>query len=491
MPKNRTRRAGILGRAAAGLIVAAGFVLLAAPAQPAAAAAITFASQPTHEILLSTGQTVKVEILKESDSEVEVNLFVGSMSAPRTYQRSEIVSITEIGQSTAGAAAPTKSTKTTRASKSGENIPDNALRVYVMELGGRFGWDVSYTPVNDALEKAREMNADVIIVKCNADWKQLEGFVEEKGDDQGEFEEYSIAEAIHPAFTSEMRAKWEKQPQVVFWVERAMSGMAFLPLVKNDIYFTSDGRMGGVGGLDELFGNMGDEVVRDKQKSLREAYVKGMAIEGGHDPKIVEAMIKKSYVLSYRIENGKPVYLVGEEPGWILLTDDGQDERADTNSDLVRGLGNDSLTLTSDLAYKLQISKGTADSLDDLLFQMGIEDRAYVLDDKDEDGETDAARRELDSWSTGIERAAQKLRRLQFDLGNVQERQMRNDPDGSKARNAARAQRTRIINEAIALLNKYGEVLDPGNQFRNQLELQRQQIENEKRLERTRGGGGG
>src|SRR5690606_8060666 len=98
--------------------------------------------------------------------------------------------------------------------------------------------------------------------------KQLEGFVEEKADDQGEFEEYSIAEAIHPAFTSEMRAKWEKQPQVVFWVERAMSGMAFLPLVKNDIYFTSDGRMGGVGGLDELFGSMGDEVVRDKQKSL-------------------------------------------------------------------------------------------------------------------------------------------------------------------------------------------------------------------------------
>src|SRR5688572_32672684 len=44
-------------------------------------------------------------------------------------------------------------------------------------------------------------------------------------------------------------------------------------------------------------------------------------------------------------------------------------------------------------------------TLDDLLFQMGIEDRAYVLDDKDEDGETDAARRELDSWSTGIERA--------------------------------------------------------------------------------------
>ena len=96
------------------------------------------------------------------------------------------------------------------------------------------------------------------------------------------------------------------------------------------------------------------------------------------------------------------------------------------------------------------------------------------------------ARYELDKWSTGLERADQKLQRLQFDLANVQPREMRNDPDGSKSRNAARAQRTRLINEAIALLNKYGEVLDPNEQNRVQLELMRTQIENEKRLERTR-----
>ena len=207
-------------------------------------------------------------------------------------------------------------------------------------------------------------------------------------------------------------------------------------------------------------------------------------------PLVVRAMVKKSMVLSYRIENGKPVYLEGEEPGWTLLTDDGKDERQDTDSDLVRGLGNDSLTLNADLAYKLQLSKGTADTLDDLLLQMGIEDRAYVMNDEDSNDLTDAAERELNDWSTGIERADQKLRRLRFDLDNVQVREVRNDPDGSKARNAARGQRTKLINEAIALLNKYGEVLDPGEQFRVQLELMRQQIENEKRLERTRGGGG-
>lgn len=484
-----TRSAGkntLMSLAAGALVLSAG---LALPGVASAKAYTLVSAEPTHEILLTSGQTVKVEILKETDKEIQVNVFVGGMSAPRTYARSEIISITELGHSPEAAAKPAEAGPA-RAAKTDEAIPENALKVYVMELEGQFGRDVSYTPVRDAVEKAREMNADVIVVKCNANWRELEGFTDEKTDDQGQFEEYRIAEAIHPVFTSEMRAKWQKQPQIVFWVECAMSGMAFLPLIKNDIYFTSDGRMGGVGTLDELFGSTGDEVVRDKQKSLRQAYVEGMAIEGGHNPIIVRAMTKKSVVLSYRLENGKPVYLEGEEPGWILLTDDGKDERQDTDKDLVRGLGNDALTLTADLAAKLQLSKGTADTLDDLFFQMGIEDRAYVLNDEDDDGETDAARRTLDDWSTGLERAIQKLRRLQFDLANVQERPQRNDPDGSKARNAARGQRTKLINEAIALLNKYGEVLDPGGQARANLEIQRQAIENEKRREQVDRGRG-
>jgi len=187
-----------------------------------------------------------------------------------------------------------------------------------------------------------------------------------------------------------------------------------------------------------------------------------------------------------------PVYLEGEAPGgWILLTDDGKDENADTDHDIVRNLGNDALTFNADLAYKLQLSKGTADTLDDLFFEMGIEDRAVVIGDEDDDGEADAARYELDKWSEGITRALRRLRRLQFDIANVEVREQRNDDDGSKARNAARGQRIRLINQGIALLNKYGEVLDPGEQIRVNFELQKQQIDNERRLENIRRRGPG
>lgn len=473
-----------LTRAAALTVGLAGLALPAAPALAELgtnpAIHVVFA-EPTHELLLTTGKTVQVEILEENDREVKTVLHVGTMSAPKTYLRSEIISISEITDSAPGAEAANANENYTRASD--EAIPEDALRVYVMELNGRFGWDISKTPVQSAVERAREMNADIIVVKCNNHWKQNEVFDDEMYDDQGEFE-YNTAEKIQPVFTSELRAKWEKEPKVVFWVDRAMSGMAFLPLVNPTIYFTSDGRLGGAEGLEGFYGSTGDEVVRDKLESAMGGHIRGMAIAGGYDPKLIDAMTKKSYVLSYKIENGKPVYLEGEAPGdWILLTDDGEGENADTDRQLVRNEGNDALTFDADLAYKLGVSKGTADTLEDLFFEMGIEDRAHVLNDDDDDGESDAARRELDRWSEGIERALRRLRRLQDDIANVQVREMRNDPDGSKARNAARGQRIRLLNEGIQLLNRYGEVLDPNEQVRVNFELQKQQIENERRID--------
>lgn len=480
-----------LAKAAALTMGVAGLALTAAPAAAAAPdLAMSFAAEPTHEILLTTGQAVKVEIVKENDSEVETVLWVGTMSAKKTYQRSEIISITELSQTVE--ASSTSAGTFERTEKGESEIPENATRVFVMNLEGVFGWDISKTPVKKALDEAREMNADVIVVKCNNNWKRFAGFDEERYDDEGSVQQFSTAQDIATVFSEEMRAEWADQPQVVFWIDRAMSGMAFLPLIKEDIYFTSEGRLGGVGNLEGLFDGVGDTAPQKKQESLRRGRMEGMAIEGGHDFRLVRAMVEKSYVLSYKIQNGEAVLLEGEAPGgWNLMTDDGEGENQDTDVDMARNLGNDSLTFDSDLAYKVGFSKGTADDLDDLFFEMGIEDTAYVLDDADEDSQSDAAAREMTRWSEGVVRADRKLARLQYDIANVQVRQMRNDPDGSKARNAARGQQKRLISEAIRLLNQYGEVLDPGEQIRSQLEIMKQQLENEGRLENLNRRGNG
>lgn len=452
------------------------------------------AAEPTHEILLSNGNTVKIEIVSETDAQVEAKVYFGQMSAPRTFQRSEIIALTPLDASSAP--ADDAATRPVEIASNSDALPADALKTFVIELDGNFGWDITYTPVKKAMEAAREADADVVVVKFNNNWRAInEDFTNERFDDEGQFDEFSTAEKIEPVFTSELQADWPKQPRVVFWVERAMSGMAFLPLLKNDVYFTSDGRMGGVGNLDTMFGSTGDEVVRDKQESLRRARAEGWTITGGHDPAILRAMTSESIELWYKVEFGQPVFFetitgeVPEGPGWTQLTDDGQGENEDTDRQIVRGEANDTLTLDSDIAQNIGFSRGTVDTLDDLFFMLGIEDRAVVIGDADGSGLSDAAERALDGWSDGLIRAWRKVRRLEQDIADIRPPQIRNDPGGQRARNAVRAQQKRLIENAIRLLTQYAEVLDPNEQGRAGLALRLQDIENQIRRERVGPGG--
>ena len=73
----------------------------------AAAVALGAAAEPTHELLLTNGDTVKVEILEETETTVKVNIFYGTLSAPRTFTASEIITkpaLSAAGTPTAAAA---------------------------------------------------------------------------------------------------------------------------------------------------------------------------------------------------------------------------------------------------------------------------------------------------------------------------------------------------------------------------------------------------
>ncbi|MEO1716020.1 MAG: hypothetical protein AAFR76_02815 [Planctomycetota bacterium] len=455
----------------------------------AAAVAFGAAAEPTHELLLTNGDTLSVQILEETETQIKVNVFYGTLSAPRTFQRSEIITTTALAadgtaKDDAPAVADTRSTDTER--------PADAVPVYAFELDGELGWDISVTPLRQKMEKAREAGAEYVIVKLDNVRAGLPEWVDEAiVDDAGAFDTLFQAEALVAPLTTEVRADWDNQPTIVFWVDRAMEGMAFIPLLKPDVYFTSDGRMGGVGDLEGMFGSMGDEVVRDKQESLRQEQVKGYAIEGGHNTMIVDAMIRQGDALWYRIENGEVRFEMrrdNEAPlggGWERLTDTGEGEFADTDSDVVRLRGNDTLTLDADTAFKIGFSKGTADSLDDLLFELGIEDRAYIIDDNDGDGLADSADRIGQTWGRGLTSALRTLRNMERDIANIR------IPEnaGDRAQQIRESQTLRILRRAIQLLNRYEEVFDPNEQWRVNLELRIQQIENEIRRRRIGGGG--
>jgi len=458
----RDRAAGMLCAMALGLAALA----------PLAATPGAWAQDTTRDtVIFTTGQTVEGTILEETATSIRMRVNVAGIEAETTYQKSEILKITrgtgdDAPKTDAKAADPSKiQAKAADPKKSG------AAKVYLIELTGTFAEDISQTPIRKAVQDAKRYDVDYIIVTMDNDWSlRKQGNPDEKKDDDSAFDQLFRAEDMAPVFNEEIPREWTKPPTVVFWVKKAMGGAAFLPLNCKTIYFHSEGKMGGIGHLGQLFGSMGDEVVREKQFSLRLGHAEGMAIQGGYDPKIVKAMARDEYVLSVRFEGGRPVFLerMPESLDEMLLTNNGgKDENKDNIQDLARGEGKNVLTLNADLAYKLGVSKGTADTLEDLVFALGIARNYEVV--KGQSAQI------TKGWRDGLESAKRQLPKLWRDFGRVDVK----PPGGHRERSQARGRQISIIEEMQGIEKRYEEALNPnrvGVPDWNQLETIKQRI---------------
>jgi len=402
-------------------------------------------------IIFRSGETVTGRIIEETDQKVVFRGKVNGIEVTVPFEKSDILKIErgvapEPGKS--DVAAPEDKAPAVEPAKSGDQPT-----VYVLTLEGQFGVDIAYKPIEQALEDAKQMEPDYLVVIVDNDWSEaLQGGLKEKelGDDLSKFDEFFTTERIAPLFAENIRREWKKQPEVVFWVKQAMGGIAFLPFTSPHMYFESDARLGGVGYLDRLFGSMGDEMFRQKQRSLRQGMVRGIAIEGGYDTEIIDALTWTDTVLSYKLEGGKPVFFEREpeNAGEVLLTDDGKDDRQDTIEELARGEGNDVLTLRAELARTLGVSDGTVDTLDDLLFDLGIS-RGYTL----LDGRAD---RIMSQWHKSIKSAVRQLPRLWKDYQEIQI-----TGADARERNRQRSRQIAKLEEIKRLIQRHDGALVP------------------------------
>lgn len=428
---------------------AAAPVAMAQPSQPAKV-------QATDQVIFKSGRIVEGKVLEETATKVKMMVVVGSLSVETEYDKSEILSIRRDALAApAEEAAPAPEKPASRSSSratSPVNPAADGTKVYTIHLKGWFGEDISQTPIREAVKDAKQHEPDYLVVIMENDWDQSRfGGMGEIPDEAGFFDQLFRAEDMDPIFTAEIPREWSKPPKVIFWVKRAMGGAAFLPLICDTIYFSSDAKLGGIGGLEKNFGSTGDEVVREKQFSLRLGHAEGMAITGGYDPRLIRALARTDYVLSAGFEGGRPVYYEGmprADRGEILLTDDGKDDREDTIQQLARGEGNDNLTLNADVAYKLGVSKGTVDSFEDLMRELGIARTYTRVDGKSE--------QIMKNWREGLERAKRDAQRIWRDYSGVQVQ-----GDYSQ-RQRARGQQIKHLDNLEKLLRRYEEALNPG-----------------------------
>ncbi len=449
---------------AAALVVAAGVLvgsraLAVQPAkEPAKESATKAAPKQGGEdmLILRDGRVIKGKFVSETDTAVRFRGTVAGIEVESEYPKSDIL---ETRRAVADPAAPAKPgdakakpkiEKESEPKKDAKEKPaadvaasgDVKSKVYVLELDGKFGRDISQTPIRKAMEDAKKLGSEYVIVVMNNDWSQGG---QQLDDDAAAFDQLSRSAEMDPIFDVEL-SKWTKQPKLVFWVKKAMGGAAFLPLLCHDIYFHSDGKMGGIGNLTKLF-DFGDEVVRQKQYSLRLGRAEGKANEGGYSYRLVRAMAVPEYVLSYSIEGGQVRYFerMPENPNEFLLTDDGKDANQDSDKAIISGEGNDVLTLNAKLAKDLQVAKGIVDTEEDLLFELGLSRNA--------DKTYGRSKEIMKSWSKDVDQAERDIQRM---LSETQEQRPSSTYD---ERVRSRGIEKALWLKIISTLDRYGEAL--------------------------------
>jgi hypothetical protein len=424
-------------------------------AATASAAVVETGTLALDKLVLRSGKVIEGQVLRETATEVEFKVIVAGISAPATFKKSQIIEIVRGDTDPADAIEP-------------EEIDDNPLlngddsrtieveemasidspKVYVINLKGEFGKEISPTPVRDAVQAAEKEQPDFLIVHLDNTWKY-------QGQDapdelQGSFDQFGIADKIEPIFTKEIDLEWEKKPHVVFWVGNAMGGAAFLPFLADEVFYEPDGRIGGIGSLEQMFEGVGDEIVRQKQRSLRLARAQGLAIANGYDYRLINALAQVSYVLSYDPDTGE-MFERMPQGSEVLLTDDGKGDNRDVMMQLVRGEGNDVLTLKEKDALQLGFSSGTAADLDELLELLGIL-RNHVLIE----GRSDQI---LESWARNVDSALRRIPRLRREFEQVQ-------PQGNTLRDRRQAisRQISILEEIQGIARRYGESFDPNTE---------------------------
>lgn len=477
MMKQRTIASVIL---AAGMVFGVGAFL----ASPAPAFAVAAAEDAVDILVLKNGTKVEGKIISETATSIRFKGTIGGIPFESEYQKSDIESIQRGVKKDAAADAATSAGSTnagTTPAKDATPVDPDATKVYFIPLRGEFGEDVSQTPILQAIRDAKAQGASVIVLEMDTTTGATHNpFMGERMTlpDQMAWNGVGRAEQIFPVFHTRMREEWEQPPRVAMVIKRATGAAAFFPFAFSEIYFTPNGVWGGIGTLSELFSGVGDEPVQEKQKSLRLGHVEGWAIFGKHDYRLVRAMARREYVLSFKVVGGKAELYerMPEDPSEETLTDDGKETNADVIKDYLEGTGNDVLTLTPRIAQILGVSKGTVDNTGELLAAMGIDRNAVVIRDRGD--------RIMKQWTKSMDNAKVQLAKLLNEFRDV-----RVEPPGDyDARTKARGTQLNKLRQMKSILARFDEGLSDWAQQNlpgiPQIETVIKQIELEQSLDR-------
>lgn len=498
---------GLAGGIGLSLAVAAGAIGLAAgiatrPAQAAGLSSLVASEVKVGDkikITLKDGTVVEGEVVEVTATGWRVRVAMGIGTSVRTVEKADLKSIEMADGSPAegGATSPTgRPTLGPGGGSSGARTGAEPKKpgetvVHFTRLRGVLGQDLSPTPLRRILKDARETQADVIVFMLDMEYTlrgQTASAYDAAGGAKGAYDQLGTVRELETLLTDDIQNNpaWVTKPRVVMWVKKGMGGPAFLALPIRDVFFHPEGHLGGIGYLDQYAAGVGDEVAQEKQRGLRLGRALGLALKGGHDPKIVTAMSRADYPLAYRLVGGKPVFYETKDPpaDAFILTNGGSPP--DTAEDILNFRGKNVLTLDAQTALNLNFSRGTVSTIEQLLAELGVERNFRIIRDTGE--------KEFKRWRELVNRAETDIRNLWARFQNTEV-----NGETPARRNGQRDQRIGALNRIKSILAEYGEAISPralpvgGSPVdcARELDVMIEQLQIEKRNDRPAGGGGG
>lgn len=321
---------------ALGLVLGAA-VILSAPARALAA----------DTIILKDGTKIEGVITDEKPEFVWITIKFGELKKPKLVNRSEIKEIVREKPAADPAAAATNAPADPKAPASVDGKKDDekrpalnsgATRVAVIsqeEMVGPFMNADAFKYAVDLIPK--DQKPDIVIMRINSGGGAL-------------LEVPKLMDLIQRDLKPNYR--------VVAWIESAISAAAMTAMNCEEIYFMKRGNLGGA----VAFSTQGGKATAAKDASLEEILKMGeqIAKNGKYDPLVIRAM-QEFMPLSANIDGDGRVTWQADDKGQFLVN----------RSDRI-------LTLNAEDAIKFKISKGTADSLPELMTLLGVQEYVEV-----------------------------------------------------------------------------------------------------------------
>jgi hypothetical protein len=455
------------------LVLAMGAVLLAmgspvalTPAAMAQADGADEARQTEDVLILSSGQTVRGQIIEETADEIRIRVTVGSLSAETTYPRTEVIDINRDQPMSGEAPSDDRSGRDGDRDRDDEatwDPNDDTARIYYVEVEGLIPHHFSKESLIEVFEDVDETFGDVTTTYIGAD--EVKRVVPEARDknivvfrlsvstmEGTAFRGMYTANDLAPIFREEIDQKGRR---VVFWVDEATQGGVFVPLTGPELYFAPSGFMGGIGSLDEF--KTGDTLVDEKLIGAMLGQATGYVIRAGYGEAgshIVQAMARPQYFFAVNTSGGRADTMLREPqpsdgPNWRVISSPGQ-----------------ALQLDDDLAQKLNISRGTVSSIDDLAFELGIERNYKVIEDN-------RAVVMLERWADDFREAIEQVntRNGELWIEHSELIEQMNAAETVNEYNRYRGQAIRKLRQIRSVIGRFADYLDPNGQWRASIDV--------------------